>query len=70
MRTREEYDAAMKTRWCKQCKTDRPETEFLPMRQPSFRVVICDRCAQANMAKWNATQNVGLRPDQVKDAGE
>ena len=59
-----------KSRRCKQCGETKSEAAFLPIRQRHIRVVICDPCVQANMAKWARTQNVGLRPDQVKEIAD
>jgi hypothetical protein len=55
-------------KWCKCCKQDKPASEFLSPRRKSIRITFCDSCAQANMAKWERTQNVGLRPDQITDS--
>lgn len=42
--------------WCNCCERERPATEFLPFRKSGWKVVFCDSCASANMAKWERSR--------------
>lgn len=50
--------------WCSQCKTEKPESEFLPIKRRGWKVTKCDPCARANMAKYS--RRVEMDPDAVR----
>lgn len=57
--------------WCKQCKREKPESEFLSLRKGrGWRVTKCNPCASANMAKYGAKSWVGRKADEVVEATE
>lgn len=55
-------------KWCKQCKREKPESDFLDLRRKRWKVTRCWGCASKNMRKWAQTQNVGKRPEDVVEA--
>lgn len=55
---------------CDQCKKDRPENDFLPMRRKGWKVTKCNECARANMAKWERSRMVGKKADEFKPLEE
>ena len=51
---------------CKQCKTEKPETEYFPVKR-GWTVTICDACARQNMARYR--RKVETDPDKVRRRG-
>ena len=52
--------------WCKQCKQELNALAFLPVKKRGWRVVICNPCATANMAKWASKSAVGRRVEDYQ----
>jgi hypothetical protein len=52
--------------WCTQCKTDKPETEFLKVRR-GWKVDKCNACAGENMRRYST--KVERDPDKVRRQG-
>jgi len=48
---------------CKQCRKEKAESDFLRLRKPGWRVVKCNDCATANMAKY--WRGVNKDPNKV-----
>lgn len=56
---------------CKQCKTDKPPSEFLwGGKKGRMKVKFCAACAAANMRRYWSTQMVGKKPEEFADAGD
>lgn len=53
--------------WCSQCKTEKPETAFFPVKRRKWKVTYCDACARENMARY--WRHHETDPDKVRRAG-
>lgn len=56
---------------CKQCKVDKPPSEFL-WHGKRYRIKVrkCFACGIANMRKYKATQMVGRKPEEFSELQE
>lgn len=51
---------------CKQCRRERPNDEFFPVRRP-WRVDFCNACVRENMRRYR--KYVEMDPDKVRRRG-
>lgn len=50
---------------CKQCKTDKPDDQFLHHgKRGRLRIRFCNTCAAENMARYWRTRMVGKKPEE------
>jgi hypothetical protein len=58
------------SRWCSQCKRDRPASDFLDLGRRRWKVTKCNACARRNMRKWALTDISKFDPDKVGQVDE
>lgn len=57
-----------KQRRCKKCKEMKPETAFLKLAAPGWKVTFCDQCAGANMNRYWANRVGAADLSKIKEA--
>jgi hypothetical protein len=47
------------TKYCTQCKQNKPKDDFLTINKPGWDVVFCNLCAAKNVNAWRKEQSGG-----------